>query len=65
MSIDIEQLATLIYVQTVSPNIMERATQGSNLDKLFKGAAAHSIAAAQEFARTYGEQVTLPAAVGV
>ena len=64
MSIDIQKLAMQIYVQTVSPNILERATQGSNLDKLFKGAAVHSIAAAQEFARTYGEQATLPAAVG-
>ena len=64
MPINIEQLATQIYIQTVSPNIMERATQGSNLDKLFKGAAAHSIAAAEEFARAYDEQTTLPTAPG-
>ena len=64
MPIDIERLATQIYVQTVSPNILERASQGSNLEKLFKGAAVHSIAAAEEFARAYNEQATLPAAPG-
>jgi len=64
MSIDIKQLATQIYIQMVSPCIMERASQGSNLDKLFKGAAANSIAAAEEFARAYDEQTTLPAAPG-
>ncbi|OGA22287.1 MAG: hypothetical protein A3I02_04540 [Betaproteobacteria bacterium RIFCSPLOWO2_02_FULL_67_26] len=59
MSIDIMQLATQIYVQTVSPGIMERVVQGSSLEKLFKGAAAQSIAAAEEFARAY-EQTTPP-----
>ena len=62
MPIDIKQLATQIYIQTVSPCIMERATQGSSLDKLFKGAAANSIAAAEEFARAYDAQTTLAAA---
>jgi hypothetical protein len=61
LPIDIERLATQIYVETVSPHIMDRATQGSNLDKLFKGAAAHSIAAAQQFARAYEESAALPA----
>jgi hypothetical protein len=51
MSIDIQQLAMQIYIQTVSPGIMDRVVQGSSLDKLFKGAAAHSLAAAEEFAR--------------
>ena len=60
--IDIERLATRIYVETVSPCIMERATQGSNLDKLFKAAAANSIAAAEEFARAYDGQKALSAA---
>jgi len=60
MTIDIEQLAAQIYIQTVSPCILERASQGSSLGKLFKGAAAHSIAAAEEFARVYSEQTTLP-----
>ena len=64
MPIDIEQLATQIYVQTVSPNIMERVVQGSSLEERFKGAAAHSIAAAEEFARAYDEQTTLPTAPG-
>ncbi len=61
MPIDIKQLATQIYIQTVSPCIMERAVQGSSLDKLFKGAAANSIAAAEEFARSYEKQASLPA----
>ena len=65
MPIDIKQLATQIYVQTVSPLIMERATQGSNMDKLFKGAAANSIAAAEEFARAYDLQMASPAGPGV
>jgi len=50
-----------IYVETVSPCIMERASQGSNLDKLFKAAATNSIAAAEEFARAYDGQKTLSA----
>lgn len=62
MPIDIQQLATQIFVQTVSPGIMERVVQGSNLDKLFKGAAAQSIAAAEAFARAYDERDALPAA---
>jgi hypothetical protein len=57
MSIDIQQLAMQIYIQTVSPCIMDRVVQGSSLDKLFKGAAANSIAAAEEFARAV-EQTT-------
>jgi hypothetical protein len=55
MPIDIQKLAMQIYIQTVSPGIMERVVQGSSLEKLFKGAAAHSIAAAEEFARAYQE----------
>ena len=51
-----------IYVETVSPCIMERASQGSNLDKLFKTAATNSIAAAEEFARAYDGQKTLSTA---
>jgi hypothetical protein len=51
MPIDIQQLAMQIYIQTVSPGIMDRVVQGSSLDKLFKGAAANSLAAAEEFAR--------------
>ena len=62
MAIDIEQLAAQIYVQTVSPDIMVRVSQGANLDKLFKGAAAQSIAAAEEFARAYEGQAALRAA---
>ena len=65
MAIDIEQLAAQIYVQTVSPDIMVRVSQGANLDKLYKGAAAQSIAAAEVFARAYDEQMSLPAAPGV
>lgn len=57
MSIDIQQLAMQIYIQTVSPGIMDRVAQGSSLDKLFKGAATNSIAAAEEFARAC-EQTT-------
>lgn len=57
MSIDIQQLAMRIYIQTVSPGIMERVVQGVSLDKLFKGAARNSIAAAEEFARAC-EQTT-------
>jgi hypothetical protein len=62
MAIDIQQLAAQIYVQTVSPDIMVRVSQGANLDKLFKGAAAQAIAAAEEFARAYNAQTTLAAA---
>ena len=51
MAIDIQQLAMQIYIQTVSPGIMGRVAQGSSLDKLFKGAATNSMAAAEEFAR--------------
>lgn len=64
MPVDIEQLATQIYIQMIAPCLMERASQGSNLDKLFKGAAANSIAAAEEFARAYDGQMTLPTAPG-
>jgi hypothetical protein len=64
MAIDIQQLAAQIYIQTVSPDIMVRVSQGANLDKLFKGAAAQSIAAAEEFARVYDAQTTLAAAPG-
>jgi hypothetical protein len=53
MKIDIQQLAMQIYIQTVSPGIMDRVVQGSSLEKLFKGAAVNSIAAAEEFARAY------------
>ena len=62
MAIDIEQLAAQIYVQTVSPDIMVRVSQGANLDKLFKGAAAQSIAAAEEFARSYEKREVISAA---
>jgi hypothetical protein len=62
MAIDIQQLAAQIYVQTVSPDIMVRVSQGANLDKLFKGAAAQSIAAAEEFARAYNAQTALAVA---
>jgi hypothetical protein len=62
MAIDIEQLAAQIYVQTVSPDIMVRVSQGANLDKLFKGAAAQSIAAAEEFARAFEKREVLSAA---
>ena len=55
MAIDVQQLAMQIYIQTVSPGIMDRVVQGSSLEKLFKGAATHSIAAAEEFARAYEE----------
>jgi hypothetical protein len=58
MSIDIERLATQIYIQMIAPCLMERASQGSNLDKLFKSAAANSITAAEEFARAYAGQKT-------
>ena len=58
MPIDIERLATQIYIQMIAPCLMERASQGSNLDKLFKAAAANSIAAAEEFARAYDGQKT-------
>jgi hypothetical protein len=40
----------------IAPCLMERASQGSNLDKLYKTAAANSIAAAEEFARAYDGQ---------
>jgi hypothetical protein len=56
VAIDIEQLAMQIYIETVSPGIMERVLQGSSLDKLFKGAAAQSIIAAEEFARACNER---------
>jgi hypothetical protein len=55
MPIDIQQLAMQIYIQTVSPGIMDRVVQGSSLEKLFKGAATNSIAAAEEFARAYDQ----------
>jgi hypothetical protein len=64
MPIDIEQLATQIYAQMIAPCLMERASQGSNLDKLFKAAAANSITAAEEFARAYDGQTTPRAASG-
>jgi hypothetical protein len=62
MAIDIEQLAAQIYVQTVSPDIMVRVSQGANLDKLYKTAAAQSIAAAEAFSRACAEQTAPPAA---
>jgi len=62
MAIDIQQLAAQIYIQTVSPDIMVRVSQGANLDKLFKSAAAQSILAAEEFARAYDAQTALAAA---
>lgn len=62
MPIDIEQLATQIYIQMIAPCLMERASQGSNLDKLYKAAAANSIAAAEEFARAYDGQKKLSTA---
>ena len=65
MPIDTRQLATQIYIQMIAPCLMERASQGSNLDKLYKTAAANSIAAAEEFARAYDGQKTSSAAPGV
>jgi hypothetical protein len=62
MPIDIERLATQIYIQMIAPCLMERASQGSNLDKLFKSAAANSITAAEEFARAYDGQKMASAA---
>ena len=62
MPIDTEQLATQIYIQMIAPCLMERASQGSNLDKLYKAAAANSIAAAEEFARAYDGQMAQRAA---
>lgn len=62
MKIDIQQLAMQIYVQTVSPGIMDRVVQGSSLDKLFKGAAKNSLAAAEEFARACEETTEAPLA---
>jgi len=62
MAIDIQQLAAQIYIQTVSPDIMVRVSQGANLDKLFKSAASQSILAAEEFARAYDAQTALAAA---
>jgi len=61
MSVNIRQLATQIYIQAVSPRIMENALYGPGLDKLFKEAAGNSIAAAEEFARAYERQASLPA----
>lgn len=58
MAIDVQQLAMQIYIQTVSPGIRDRMAQGTSLEKLFKGAATNSIAAAEEFARTC-EQTTV------
>jgi hypothetical protein len=57
MAIDVQQRAMQIYIRTVSPGIMDRVVQGSSLEKLLKGAAANSIAAAEEFARAC-EQTT-------
>ena len=62
MAINVEQLATQIYIQMIAPCLMERASQGSNLDKLYKAAAANSIGAAEEFARAYDAQKSLSAA---
>ena len=62
MAIDIERLAAQIYIQTVSPDIMVRVSQGANLDKLYKGAAEQSIAAAEEFARSCEKRKVLSAA---
>jgi hypothetical protein len=64
MPIDIEQLAAQIYIQTVSPDIMVRVSQGANLDKMFKSAAAQSILAAEEFARACNAQPALATASG-
>lgn len=64
MAIDIEQLAAQIYIQTVSPDIMVRVSQGANLDKMFKSAAAQSILAAEEFARACNTQSALATAPG-
>jgi len=58
MPVDVQQLAMQIYIQTVSPGIMERVVQGSSLEKLFKGAATHSLAAAEEFARACEQTVS-------
>ena len=58
MAIDVQQLAMQIYIQTVSPGIRDRMAQGTSLEKLFRGAAANSIAAAEEFARAC-EQTTV------
>jgi hypothetical protein len=60
--IDTERLATQIYIQMIAPCLMERASQGANLDKLFKTAAANSIAAAEEFARACDGQKASSAA---
>lgn len=62
MAIDVEQLAAQIYVQTVSPDIMVRVSQGANLDKMYKAAAVQSLAAAEVFARACEEQPAVPAA---
>jgi len=62
MAVDIKQLAAQIYVQTVSPDIMVRVSQGANLDKMYKAAAAQSLAAAEAFAHACEEQAALPAA---
>lgn len=59
MAIDVQQLAMQIYIQTVSPGIMDRVIQGSSLEKLFKAAAENSIAAAEAFAHVF--EKTTPA----
>lgn len=55
MTIDVNALAAQIYVRMVAPQIFDRASQGSGLDKLYKTAAAHSLAAAAEFGRVAEE----------
>jgi hypothetical protein len=55
MAIDVQQLAMQIYIQTVSPGIMDRVAQGTSLEMLFKGAAAKSMAAAEEFVPACGQ----------
>ncbi len=62
MAIDIKQLAAQIFIQTVSPDIMVRVSQGANLDKMYKAAAVQSLVAAEVFARTCEEQSAVPAA---
>jgi hypothetical protein len=64
MPVDIPQLAAQIYVLTVSPDIMVRVSQGANLDKMYKAAAAQSLAAAAVFARACQEQAAVPEAAG-
>ena len=61
MTINVKQLATQIYIQTVAHCIGDRTIRRPDLDGLFRSAAESSIAAAEEFARCYEKQATLPA----